>query len=46
MINRTQNDWKALMELHSILKEFDANDPAKYDYALFGIGLNGLSKEF
>jgi len=46
MITRTQNDWKALMELHSVLKEFDANDPAKYDYALFGIGVNGLAKEF
>jgi hypothetical protein len=27
-------------EITSNLRVFDANDPAKYDYALFGMGLN------
>jgi len=39
LINRKQRDWKTLLELHASLKEFDPCDPAKYDYALFGIGI-------
>jgi uncharacterized protein (TIGR02757 family) len=42
LLVRTQDDWKALMELHYHLKQFDSHDPAKYDYALFGIGVNDL----
>lgn len=38
LLTRKQNDWKALEELMSNLREFDSNDPVKYDYALFGIG--------
>lgn len=38
LITRKQDDWKALEELMSNLKEFDAKDPSKYDFALFGIG--------
>ena len=38
MINRTQNDWKTSEELIEICRKFDANDPAKYDFALFGLG--------
>jgi hypothetical protein len=40
ILNRKQNDHKALLELDSKLREFDANDPVKYDYALFGLGVN------
>jgi uncharacterized protein (TIGR02757 family) len=38
LITRTQDDWKALDELMQNLREFDPNDPVKYDFALFGIG--------
>ena len=38
LLTRTQNDWKAVTELTNNLKQFDANDPVKYDFALFGLG--------
>ena len=40
LLERKQNDWTAVEELTANLKEFDANDPVKYDFALFGIGVN------
>ncbi len=42
LLNRKQNDWKAVVELTSKLKEFDAQDPVKYDFALFSAGIDGL----
>lgn len=39
LLIRNQNDWKAVNELTNKLKEFDENDPVKYDYALFGLGI-------
>ena len=39
LIHRKQNDWKALEELMAHLINFDPKDPAKYDYALFGLGI-------
>lgn len=41
LLKRTQNDWQAVEELTNTLKTFDKNDPVKYDFALFGIGVNG-----
>ncbi|MBT8231474.1 MAG: TIGR02757 family protein [Saprospiraceae bacterium] len=41
LLNRKQRDWKAVVELTNNLKEFDPNDPVKYDYALFGMGVIG-----
>lgn len=38
ILTRTQNDAKALSELDLKLREFDGNDPVKYDFALFGLG--------
>ena len=38
LLQREQNDNKALKELDSNLRKFDKNDPAKYDFALFGLG--------
>jgi uncharacterized protein (TIGR02757 family) len=38
LLKRKQDDWKALEELMSNLRKFDAVDPVKYDFALFGIG--------
>ena len=42
LLNRTQNDWKAVEEITEVLKTFDKNDPVKYDFALFGLGVNGV----
>ena len=39
ILNRKQNDGKAVTELDSILIKFDNNDPVKYDFALFGLGV-------
>ena len=39
LLTRTQNDWQAAIELTQQLKQFDANDPVKYDFALFGLGV-------
>lgn len=39
ILHRTQNDWQAAMELTGFLRELDAEDPIKYDFALFGIGV-------
>ena len=39
LLTRKQNDWKALEELDTNLIKMDANDPTKYDFALFGLGV-------
>jgi len=39
LLTRKQNDGKALLELDLKLREFDSNDPVKYDFALFGLGV-------
>ncbi|MBU3927136.1 MAG: TIGR02757 family protein [Bacteroidetes bacterium] len=39
LLQRTQNDWIAVVELTNNLKSFDAEDPVKYDFALFGLGV-------
>ena len=36
---RKQNDAKALLELDTALRKMDPNDPVKYDFALFGLGV-------
>jgi uncharacterized protein (TIGR02757 family) len=38
LLNRTQNDWQAVEEITSVLRNFDKNDPIKYDFSLFGLG--------
>ena len=40
ILNRTQNDWKAVEELDQIIRKYNAEDPAIYDFALFGIGVS------
>ena len=40
LLKRKQNDYTAAWELTQKLKEFDKNDPVKYDFALFGAGVN------
>ncbi len=39
LLKRKQNDGKALAELDSALRKLDPNDPVKYDFALFGLGV-------
>lgn len=46
ILTRKQNDAKALAELDTQLRQFDANDPVKYDFALFGLGVfEGFANE-
>ncbi len=39
LLTRKQNDAKALAELDANLRKMDNNDPVKYDFALFGLGV-------
>ncbi|MCX2451672.1 TIGR02757 family protein [Pedobacter sp. PLR] len=39
MISRKQTDWQTAVELTKKLAEFDPLDPVKYDFALFGLGV-------
>jgi len=41
LLKRNQNDWRSVEELGNKLRELDPNDPVKYDFALFGLGVNG-----
>lgn len=40
LLKRNDNAYKSVIELTNNLKFFDANDPVKYDFALFGYGVN------
>ena len=40
LLNRKQNDAKAVVELDSVLKKIMPNDPVKLDFALFGLGVH------
>ena len=40
LLSRKQNDSKALEEVMVQLRKFDPVDPVKYDFALFGMGVN------
>lgn len=39
LLQRKQNDRKSVEELTGVLREFRPEDPAIYDFALFGIGV-------
>lgn len=39
LLQRKNTDWQAAAELTNELKKLDASDPAKYDFALFGLGV-------
>jgi len=39
LITRKQTDWQTAIELTQRLREFDPADPVKYDFALFGLGI-------
>jgi len=40
ILNRKQNDWKAVEELDIVLRKYNSSDPAIYDFALFGLGIS------
>ncbi len=44
LLKRTQNDWQSVEELTSQLRRLDPIDPVKYDFALFGLGVEGYFK--
>ncbi len=39
LLTRPQTDWKAVLELTENLRALDPEDPVKYDFALFGLGV-------
>lgn len=39
LLKRKQNDSKAVTELDTFLRSLDKQDPVKYDFALFGLGV-------
>ncbi len=39
LLNRKQIDWQAALELTNYLRQLDKDDPVKYDFALFGLGV-------
>jgi uncharacterized protein (TIGR02757 family) len=43
LLQRKSNDKKAVIELTEKLREFCPQDPVKYDYSLFGIGVENSS---
>lgn len=41
LISRKPRDWRMALELTENLRKLDADDPVKYDFALFGLGVEG-----
>lgn len=39
LISRKQTDWLTALELTAKLRELDPEDPVRYDFALFGLGV-------
>jgi uncharacterized protein (TIGR02757 family) len=39
LLHRNVADWQAAIELTNRLRTLDKNDPVKYDFALFGLGV-------
>ncbi|MGD1841354.1 MAG: TIGR02757 family protein [Thermonemataceae bacterium] len=39
LITRPQTDWQTALALTNNLRQLDPNDPVKYDFALFGLGV-------
>jgi uncharacterized protein (TIGR02757 family) len=40
LLTRKPADWQAALELTAVLRSFDPEDPVKYDFALFGMGVD------
>jgi uncharacterized protein (TIGR02757 family) len=41
LLKRRQDDWKAVEEITSMLRTLCPEDPVRYDYSLFGLGISG-----
>ncbi len=41
LLSRKQNDWKAALALTERLRDFCPEDPVRYDFSLFGLGVSG-----
>lgn len=39
ILKRKPNDWRAVRELTCFLRKLDPDDPVRYDYGLFGLGI-------
>ena len=39
LLKRRQNDWRSVEEVTNELRRMDPEDPVKYDFALFGLGI-------
>lgn len=44
LIQRKSYDFKSVLEITNVLRGFDANDPIKYDFALYRIGQEKMLK--
>lgn len=44
LLARRQNDWRAVEEITGALRTFDPDDPVRFDFALFGAGMDGFLK--
>lgn len=42
LMSRRQNDWKAVKETTAALRLYDPADPVRYDFSLFGAGIDGF----
>lgn len=40
LLTRKGNDFKSVLEITENLRKFDPEDPTKYDFAMFGYGVN------
>ncbi len=45
LLTRKQVDWKAALELTENLRQLDPHDPCKYDFALFGLSIEGKPEQ-
>jgi uncharacterized protein (TIGR02757 family) len=39
LLTRPNADWQSALQLTKNLRTFDKNDPVKYDFALFALGI-------
>ncbi len=44
LLERRQNDWKAVAQITEALRTYDPADPVRYDFSLFGAGIDGYLK--
>ena len=45
LIKRPVTDWQTALELTASLRTLDPRDPVKYDFALFGLGIEGFADD-